>query len=400
MIHSQYDVIVVGAGPSGSAAARAVAQAGLHVLCIEEHATIGYPIQCAGLLSNNAFAECNVTDASLLHSVSGATIVAGMQSFSFDAKKTKAVIVDRGLMDREMAMDAATDGADFLPKSYVSAINPARKTITAQGPEGVMKIGYHVLIAADGPRSGIARQLDIERAPMYLSGVQCEILWDDDPEKVTIYPNASPDFFAWVIPIGDGRARVGLCGLTDVKERFSRFYSMIADKSNTNSMHQFVAGTIPIGIMPKTYGQGVMFVGDAAGFAKPTSGGGVYTGVRSARHAAATAIEACEQDSSSDTVLKRYEERWNSDFGKELRFGMRCMNVRRQISPQDLEQIVQIMNTPKIADIIVKYGDMDRPQEVISRLMLQPGMYQCLLPCMKAGIKSLIPFRKSSHLYD
>lgn len=391
MIHSTYDVIVVGAGPSGSAAARAVAQAGLRVLCIEEHATIGYPVQCAGLLSNNAFNECNVTDASLLHSVSGATIVAGMSSFSFDAKKTKAVIVDRGAMDREMAMDAASDGASYLPKSYVSAINPARKVITTRGPEGILELGYRVLIAADGPRSGIARRLGMRRAPMYLSGVQCEILWNGEQEKVTIYPNASPDFFGWVIPIGNNRARVGLCGLSDVNDRFSRFYKMIAEKSNTASMHQFVAGTVPIGIMPKTYGQGVMFVGDAGGFAKPTSGGGVYTGVRSARHAAVTAVEACEQDSSSDNVLKRYEKRWNSDFGTELRFGMRCMSVRRQMSPQDVEQIVQIMNSSEIADIIVKYGDMDRPQEVISRLMLQPRMYRGLLPCVKAGVKSLIP---------
>ena len=46
-----YDVIVVGAGPAGSAAARECAQLGLSTLCLEEHGTIGYPVQCAGLLS-------------------------------------------------------------------------------------------------------------------------------------------------------------------------------------------------------------------------------------------------------------------------------------------------------------------------------------------------------------
>jgi flavin-dependent dehydrogenase len=157
MMCNGYDVIVVGAGPSGSAAAHAVAQAGLRVLCVEEHATIGYPVQCAGLLSNNAFHECKVTDESVLHCVCGATIVAGASSFSFDAKKTKAVVVDRGVLDREMAMNAASDGSFFLPKSYVSSINPVRKVITTRGPEGVQEIGYHVLIAADGPRSSIAR---------------------------------------------------------------------------------------------------------------------------------------------------------------------------------------------------------------------------------------------------
>ena len=391
MIHNGYDVIVVGAGPSGSAAAHAVAYAGLSVLCVEEHAMIGYPVQCAGLLSNNAFRECRVTDRSLLHSVSGATIVAGASSFSFDAKKTKAVVVDRGVLDREMAMNAASDGASFLPKSYVSSINPVRKVITVRGPEGVREIGYHVLIAADGPKSSIARLLQVKRAPMYLSGVQCEIPWNGEDEKVTLYPNASPDFFGWVIPTGNSRARVGLCGLSDVKNRFSQFYSMIAEQMSTTSMHHFVVGTIPIGIMPKTYGHGVMFVGDAGGFVKPTSGGGVYTGVRSARHAAATAIEACEQSSTSDRLLQKYEKRWNSDFGRELRFGMRCMDIRRQMSPQDIEQIIATMNSPKIAELIVKYGDMDRPQEIVSRLMLQPNMYQCLLPFLKAGVKSFFP---------
>jgi hypothetical protein len=67
------------------------------------------------------------------------------------------------------------------------------------------------------------------------------------------------------------------------------------------------------------------------------------------------------------------------------------MDIRRQISPQDVEQIVETMNSPKIADLIVQYGDMDRPQEIISRLMLQPRMYQCLLPFLKAGVKSFLP---------
>ncbi|NLD57553.1 MAG: FAD-dependent oxidoreductase, partial [Methanomicrobiales archaeon] len=53
-----YDVIVAGAGPAGSAAAEECARLGLSTLCIEEHGTIGFPVQCAGLLSTAAFAEC------------------------------------------------------------------------------------------------------------------------------------------------------------------------------------------------------------------------------------------------------------------------------------------------------------------------------------------------------
>ncbi len=113
-----YDVIVIGAGPAGSAAAAECAQRGLTTLCIEEHGTIGYPVQCAGLLSNAAFAECRVSDRPVLSRVSGARIVSGRGSeLLIDAQVQKAVVVDRGTLDREMAESAADSGAEFLLKT-------------------------------------------------------------------------------------------------------------------------------------------------------------------------------------------------------------------------------------------------------------------------------------------
>ena len=64
-----YDVVVIGGGPTGSSAARLCAEAGLSTLLVEEHATIGYPVQCAGLLSNSAFAECEVSNRSVYRTV-------------------------------------------------------------------------------------------------------------------------------------------------------------------------------------------------------------------------------------------------------------------------------------------------------------------------------------------
>ena len=103
-----YDVIVIGAGPAGSAAAAECARGGLKTLCIEEHGTIGYPVQCAGLLSNAAFAECRVSERPVLNKVYGARIISGSgNSILIDAKTQKAVVADRGALDREMAYVAA-----------------------------------------------------------------------------------------------------------------------------------------------------------------------------------------------------------------------------------------------------------------------------------------------------
>ena len=69
-----YDIVVAGAGPAGAAAARACAESGLSVLCIEEQGSIGYPVQCAGLLSLAAFDECAVSRRSIQNTVTGARV--------------------------------------------------------------------------------------------------------------------------------------------------------------------------------------------------------------------------------------------------------------------------------------------------------------------------------------
>ncbi|MDD4126993.1 MAG: FAD-dependent oxidoreductase, partial [Methanomicrobium sp.] len=106
-----YDVIVAGGGPVGSSAARFCAEKGLKTLLIEEHSEFGRPVQCAGLLSKNAFSECRVSDRIVLNTVSGARVVSGQGSrLFFDAKKTMAYVVDRSALELEMAKNASDSG--------------------------------------------------------------------------------------------------------------------------------------------------------------------------------------------------------------------------------------------------------------------------------------------------
>ena len=133
-----YDVIVVGAGPAGSAAARECAELGLSTLCVEEHGTIGYPVQCAGLLSTAAFAECRISSGrSVLNNVSGARVISGAgPELLIDAKTTKAFVVDRGTLDREMAEGAADAGAGDAAESggEASSKRAGRPAATAIPP--------------------------------------------------------------------------------------------------------------------------------------------------------------------------------------------------------------------------------------------------------------------------
>lgn len=379
-----YDVVVVGAGPSGTAAARECARLGLATLCIEEHGTIGYPVQCAGLLSTAAFDECRITsERSVLNRVTGARVITAAGSeILIDAKKTKAVVVDRGTLDREMAEAAADAGAEFRMKTSVYSVKGT--SVYARGVNGVEEIGFRILIAADGPRSTIARVYGMERARTYLAGIQADMPGECDPRYVQIYPDASPEFFGWSIPTGPGRIRVGMCGRKDMMDRFARF-----SKQFGSSISQFVTGTLPLGVMKKTYRDRTLFVGDAGGFPKPTSGGGIYTGVRSARHAAAVAATACEKDRYDDTVLAGYERLWQDDFGRELELGYRLFGMRQKMSAEDIDTLIRALNNPSILSTIEEHGDMDRPGALVKRLLVNPSILRLAGPLMQAGLHTL-----------
>jgi flavin-dependent dehydrogenase len=222
------------------------------------------------------------------------------------------------------------------------------------------------------------------RAKTYLAGIQVDLYHECDPRFVEIYPDASPDFFGWMIPTGKGRVRIGLCGQSQVPERFAAFV-----KKYGRSATHLVTGTLPLGLMPKTFGHRTLFVGDAAGFAKPTSGGGVYTGIRSARHAAAIASTCCETDTFTDADLAEYERRWRADIGRELDLGFRIFQMRQNISTHEMDALIRALDDPDIVRTIVEYGDMDRPGVLVKKLLRKPAILKCAAPLLRSGLLSL-----------
>jgi len=380
-----YDVVVVGAGPAGSAAARICAEKGLTTLCIEEHGTIGYPIQCAGLLSIAAWEECRVSQRSILHEVRGARFInARGEAFTLDSGKTKAFVVDRGILDREMATAVLDAGGEIRIKTAVRAVMGTN--VVTSGIRGREEIESRLIIAADGVRSGIARMLGFPRSPVLLTGLQADVRCEMDPAYVEVHPHASSDFFGWVIPLGRNHARIGLCGEFDVKSKFFRFM-----KKFPGARTHFVSGALPLGTLSRTYGKRTMVVGDAAGFAKPTSGGGVYTGVRSAIHAAEVAARCCEHETYDDRSLAAYERRWKSDFAWDLALGFRLFEIRRGLSFSEVDRLLSVLRDPDILKTIIRWGDIDRPGKLILHLAKKPSLYPLLGFLLRKGFSEILP---------
>ena len=115
--------------------------------------------------------------------------------------------------------------------------------------------------------------------------------------------------------------------------------------------------------------------GDAAGMAKPTSGGGIYSGLVSADAAADTAIMAFQKGDLSASTLKQYQFSIESNFAKELKLGSYLRRAFVELSDSELAEIINSLNDPAIKKAIQDYGDLDYASAVaFAILKVKPQM--------------------------
>ena len=113
MLSADYDLIIVGGGPTGCAVARDVAEAGFRVLVAEEHAGVGEPLQCSGLVSARTLEISRVSPGVVRRSLHGARVHApGGQVLDLTGRKAYALAIDRVGFDKDLAAQAVAAGAE------------------------------------------------------------------------------------------------------------------------------------------------------------------------------------------------------------------------------------------------------------------------------------------------
>jgi digeranylgeranylglycerophospholipid reductase len=389
----EYDVVVVGAGPAGSMAAKSAAKAGACVLIIEEHATIGLPVQCAGLISTRTYEGCELPETLSKHAIRGAHIHApGGRVLGVDGKRTMAYVIDRGELDRAMTLEALKSGAASLVKTRFTGLRRKEgqlfvKAISHGEP---IEIQTSVLIGADGVQSAVGRLVGLNRVQSVLTCAQAEVYTDIvDPDFVELYVgrDVAPGFFAWAIPTQWGTVRIGLCSSERSIELLNSLIERISPRSAT-SLVRFSAGAIPIGPPACTVTDGILIVGDAAGQVKPTSGGGIYPGTQCAKIAGAIAAQAVKQGDTSKNALMAYDKLWRSEVGRELFTGLRIRDGLDKLSDDELDYVIGALDDEQMLDIISRYGDMDHPSIVLRKLLFStkaPRLLKLIKPMIKLG---------------
>lgn len=388
----QVDAIVVGAGPAGSTAAYGLARRGHEVLMVEEHPRVGFPVQCAGLVSSRVI-ELAGTDRMVLGPVHGATVFSpSLRSISFHAKEPRAFVIDRALLDRLLADRAARAGARIMTGARFDGHGtpgPGPRAVRLTLADGTTTtVSARLVIGADGVASAVARTARLRRPIEILPAFEAEIPSSPgDADRVEVYlGNAfAPGLFGWWIPDMSGGARVGIASRADgtsARQYFDRFLELLARRFGRPlpRPHGYLVSGIPIGTLPRVTADRTMLVGDAAAQVKPLSGGGIYTGMRAAEAAAEVAHGCLESDHLDAEALRRYEGAVSDALGEEFARAHYLRRVFVRLSDADFERLIRALAPSAMVASIVAFGDIDFPSHVARALLRQSPSLVRLVP--------------------
>ncbi|PKL67326.1 MAG: digeranylgeranylglycerophospholipid reductase [Methanobacteriales archaeon HGW-Methanobacteriales-1] len=347
-----YDVIVVGGRVSGSIASMYASKNGANVLMIEKHQEIGTPVQCAGGVSDSFFKKIDISPSSeyTLARVKGATIYSpDGNSVTSKNKILKGRILERKNFDKNLAIQSANAGTEIMLKTTVKGLiteNGQVKGVVAKHLGKTWEIPAKIVIAADGIESNMAQFYGLKnrfKPKDICSCAQFEMVGlDVDPEMMKFYfgQKIAPGGYAWIFPKGDNRANVGL-GIRSSQGTAYHYLQKFAENLGGKKV-EFNVGAVPIGgPIQKTYGNGLIVVGDAAGQVDPVTGGGIHVSAECAKIAGIVAAEAVQKEDYTEKSLKNYEKIWKKQVGKNLEKALRFRKIFDKLNDEDINNLLK-----------------------------------------------------------
>ena len=376
-----YDVAVIGGGPSGSYAAFLLASAGAGVAVIErKDGTAGAPC-CTGVVGTGYVDLVGVERDSVVADARSAVFISPSgRRLRVESPVSQALVLDRALLERRLLERAAAAGAQVRTGTVALRIDRRDSgfELLLAGPTCREVVHARALVVAGGVSPGLTRQLGLGATQRHLVGAHAEIEMDDVEETdVYLLQDLERGLFAWLVPVGGHLVRVGVLSPRAAKAQVGRFLERPEVRSRLRKPEIRISQRpVPVSTLPRTYADGLIVIGDAAGQVKPTTGGGLYFGAIAARAGADVIVEALAAGDLSAKALSEYERRWKSDLGAELRLGSRVRRIYGHLSPRQVDAIIDRAARRHVADQLLQSPSFSFDWH--SR-MLMSGLFRGLL---------------------
>jgi geranylgeranyl reductase family protein len=374
------DVVIAGGSVAGLLCAREIASKGFSVIVIEEDYEIGTPEHCGGLVSLTGLEELGVIPfrKTFDHVIESAEITSpNGNSFTINSKKQKVVEISRRELDKQIAFQAQKNGA-------VIKVRTSFQELTDTGIRtNEEKIDCKIFVDARGvsslihkDRTGILSSAQYEIYADWIKKGKVEVIFDQ--EKY-------PGFFAWIIPSGEGKGKVGVAGRgIKVAETLEK---ILKDKGDFSTIRKIFAPIWIKGPIKNFVEDKTVIIGDAAGQAKPTTAGGIFTSGMGGVYAGQAISEFLKTNNKDE--LEKYQKKWTERFGKEFEKQLLARKILERIDNNTINKLFESV-TPEIIKDISEKDDFDFHTGSIIKLLGLKGSIKTAQTLIGGEIKKLL----------
>ncbi len=378
------DVIVVGAGPAGNNTAFNLADRGYDVVVVDLTGRIGDKL-CTGIVGRECLARFPI-DPGLVHrDVKGAVVAApGGEAVRLARQDVQAHVVDRVSYVDSLAEKARSAGAEYLLGHRATEVVPEDRGWRVQtvNGSGGLALKARALVLASGFGSDLTGRVGLGRVGDFATGVQAEVM-APGVEDIHVYfgQRVAPGFFAWMVPTSGGRALVGLLcrrrGLGHLQKLVLRLQMEGRVTKVTRAPARWGVPLRPLG---RTFGDGVLAVGDSAGQLKPTTGGGIYYALLASEIAAGALHRAFTRGDLSADRLSAYEREWKDLLAREMDVGYSARRMFEVLKDWQINLLMHMFASDRVFEELADLQSLsfDWHSGVIARLMDHPMLNRAL----------------------
>ncbi len=364
-MNNEFDVIVVGAGPGGSFAAKVAAENGFSTCVLEKEVLNekGRYKACGGAIAWELVEEIDYPEDKIARAIESLELhhVDGEEY----SKKGKGAVIWRSIFDKFLTNMAVESGAKLKEGELLINIEKLEHFYKITTKKGSYSAKY--VIAADGATSQTLKILKwpyFDKTSIILTITKEMRTTKESIEKIlgkeSVHlffgvKNLVPIGYAWLFPksevitVGWGN-QINL--IKNSREEFNKFTDLpfVKEALKNSKMEIFKPHLIPVGVRPKFYEDNVFAVGDAGGFVDPISGKGIPYAMMSGQ-LAIEAIMTCVKRDKLDKLGMVYEKNLDKKFLKILKV-KRVARDRIFESDENLKKFLSLWENHRSSEIV------------------------------------------------
>jgi flavin-dependent dehydrogenase len=329
---------------------------GYRVLVVEEDHEVGTPEKCTGIVYTRGLRTVGLLEDKLVsvRAETGTVSVEGRGTISVKLRNLGVVVLNRREFDRELARKAYASGAEIRVATKAvefRRIDNQYLVVTNRG-----KFTCRLVVDARGFSSYLTKN---RKGLLHSVQLDCFCKTTDNLGDINVIIDKaySKEYFFWVVKTGEDSLKIGGAGssarLVDTKvNEIAKRFSCVAYKR--------VSSPIVVGGPRIDCNYPLVPVGDAAGQSKPTTGGGIITGILSGQLLATIAARHLEKGPVNvSRLITDYVNEWSNKYGREMKHQALLRDVYSRLSNNSVWRALKYAEASGILEKLSGSMDFD-----------------------------------------